>query len=349
MPTEMVILKLEGTVQASQVAGLAGQTFTVGKVTSTGTGIHKWLFLNPVPGSDSTAVALKIEGTQQIAKISALSGKTVVVGKSPVVIGGLHNLLVLHPAGAAATPAVAATMPAAKVAANSQMVMLKLDGTAQAGQIPILTGKTFTVVDPPIMGAQAQKWLFLKPTAASGLADQGLIALKVQHGGTTTMPHLVGKTVLLGKSPMIAGGAGKWIMLSPVATGGTASGVTPLTVAHTQPALGPAQSTPVMQTVAATKTTTTLSPVDVAANSTAATSATAVAAKSAGATAIAVGSTSLGLSLAAWGAALLITAAVGVGVYNYMSRKKALAQQQDQDMEEALAEDATAELSLEGA
>lgn len=319
MPAEMVILKLEGAVQASQVAGLAGHTFGVGKIASTGNGMQKWLFLNPLDGGSTAPVALKIEGTQQIAKISALSGKTVLVGKAPTVIGGMHNLLVLYPTTGSMAPVAAS---AAK--AGSQAVMLKVEGANQAAQLPMLTGKTFTVMDPPLMGTQAQKWLFLKPAAGSGLADQGMIALKMQHGGAAVTPHLIGKKVLLGNSPIVAGGTSKWIMLTPL-TSGTTPSAAALPSAATQHTLGlVVSSQPVMQTVAA-KTTTAATPLNTATKSSAA--ASTVLAKGMGM------SLGTGLSLATWGSAVLAVA-IGVGVYNYMKRTQG--DSQKKGLEEAV-------------
>ncbi len=48
MLTETMMIKVEGAAQASQFSGLAGKSFTVGKVSSVGQGINNWLFLSPL-------------------------------------------------------------------------------------------------------------------------------------------------------------------------------------------------------------------------------------------------------------------------------------------------------------
>lgn len=115
--------------------------------------------------------------------------------------------------------------------ADSQLIILKLEGTKFAAQIPFLTGKTFTVLKSSMAGtAGTSKWLFLQPVGGMANAAKDVIVLKVQHG-TAQLPWLVGKTFTIGQAPMVAGGnAGKYLVLHP-ATGLIGKGVTSVTVA----------------------------------------------------------------------------------------------------------------------
>ncbi len=223
MTPELVMAKIEGGAQAAQVNAMAGKSFTIGKVTAAEKGFGSWLFMTP-QGAAGTAgqgtVAVKLEGTRQLAELSSLVGKSVTVGKSPAIAGNLGNWLVLHPNAAVAANGAAAAGAAGKGLAGSQMVMMKLEGATQAAQMPMLTGKTFTVAAPQMAGTGASNWLFLKPAAGTGLAGQEIIAIKVQNGAFQ-LPALIGKTVTVGKAPLVAGNAGKWMVLH---TGAGATG-----------------------------------------------------------------------------------------------------------------------------
>ena len=137
------------------------------------------------------------------------------MGKAPVTAAGAGHWLVLHPNAGLAAKGIAGAAgagTAGKGLAGSEMVMMKLEGAKQAAQLPMLAGKSFTVATPPMVGKETINWLFLKPTGGAGLAGKDMVALKVQHGAAQ-LPALVGKTVTVGKSPLVAGNAGKWLVL----------------------------------------------------------------------------------------------------------------------------------------
>ncbi len=216
MVPEIVMAKIEGGAQAVQLKAMAGKSFTIGKITTAGTGLGSWLFMAPEGSAGALGkgtIAVKLEGTRQMAELTSLVGKSVTVGKAPVTAAGAGHWLVLHPnAGLAAKGIAGAAGAAGKGLAGSEMVMMKLEGATQAAQLPMLTGKSFTVVTPPMVGKETINWLFLKPTGGAGLAGKDLVALKVQHGAAQ-LPALVGKTVTVGQSPLVAGNAGKWLVL----------------------------------------------------------------------------------------------------------------------------------------
>ncbi|MEO5378847.1 MAG: hypothetical protein H7832_13850 [Magnetococcus sp. DMHC-6] len=362
---KVLMLKVEGgAAQASQLSGLAGKTYTVGQVSSTGTGLSKWLFLNPINGAAAqTPVAVKIEGTRQIAELSSLAGKTVTVAKSPTVVGGMGKWLVLLPAknGATATAVAAATGTGAVAAATgtgagaaaatksaitgSSLVLMKLEGTAQATEISTLTGKTFTVLKPPAMGTKAGSWLFLQPTAGS---SKGIVALQVQHGGAGQISALYGKTILLDNAPVVAGKAatGKWILLNPIAAKGstatvaavTAKGAASATATKSALAAKPLLAAPTVTVPAQVATTAEIGQGAVTAMKSAAAGSSSVAAKGiATATSGTIWkgtglSLGLGLGLGAWGPVLL-AGVTGLGIYGIMKARKA---SQEGELEELI-------------
>ncbi len=345
MVAQAMMFKVEGTAQAAQLSGLAGKSYTVGKVSSGGTGMSKWLFLNPSAagaGAKSGSVAIKLANAQQAAQAAGLAGKTVTVGASPVVVGGASKWLVLAP-GKGATAAAALGAAGAKTAAatkgGSSMIMMKLEGGRQMTQLSTIAGKNYTVVKAPMMGAKAKSWLFLKPAggaAAAGAASgkSSLIALNVQTGNNLSLASLTGKTFTISKAPIAAGkaAASKWMLLTPVGSGAAATGagaaaaVTAKAGSAKAATVAMANGNATMQTVAM-QTAATGGGATTAAAGTAATGtavATTGAASSGGTIWSGKGlSLGLGLGLGAWGPVILLgAAAVGVGVYNYRKRSK---------------------------
>ncbi|MBF0128591.1 MAG: hypothetical protein HQL33_01235 [Alphaproteobacteria bacterium] len=343
MLEEMVMAKVDAT-QASMLSGMAGNSYTVGQVTTTGNGLGTWLFLSPDGGASAGpgVVAVKLEGTRQMAQMSGLVGKSVTVGKAPLIVGGTGKWLVLTPKAAVAAKAAAgaagAGVAAAGVAAaaDSQLIMLKLEGAKFAAQTPFLAGKTVTVVKTTTATAGTGKWLFLQQVGAG--APKDLIALKVQ-GGATHVPWLVGKTFTVGKAPIIAGAnASKYLVLQPVA-GAAGKGV----VAVAAAAKG---ACPTMKTIALTTGNGATTAAATAGKAAATMGKTAVAtgaaattvAKTAAAGTIWTGtgmSLGLGLGLGAAGPAILgaVIALTGYGIYRY---RKSVAVSPDAD--EALLE-----------
>ncbi|MBF0370025.1 MAG: hypothetical protein HQL52_11275 [Magnetococcales bacterium] len=322
MPAKTMMFKVQGAAQSSKLGGMAGKTYTVGKVSSAGNGLANWLFLSPTGGAGGSSMAVKIEGTRQVSQIAGLAGKTVTVGKSPTMLGGIGQWLVLSPAkGAAAAGAAGATgAGAAAKAATTTSFMMQVEGAAQATQLPALSGKTFTVMKPPMMGAPAQKWLFLQPTAGTS-TGKGMVALKLQHGAAGQLSSLAGKTVTISKAPIAAAGAGKWIIMKPVggaaakaaagigaAGAGAALNAQPIAFTTAVPAAGAGAGAGAGTTQAAAG----------AANTAKAVGASGTIWKGTGL------SLGLGLGLGAWGPALIAGAAIaGVGVYGYLKGKDA--------------------------
>ncbi|MBF0454583.1 MAG: hypothetical protein HQL72_07165 [Magnetococcales bacterium] len=221
MLAETMLLKVEGAAQASQFSGLAGKSFTVGKVSAVGNGMNNWLFLSPLGDASAGTVAVKLEGARQAAQFSGLAGKNIAIGKAPTVIGGASKWMAITPlkgAAAAAGTGAAAATGAGAAAADSSLLLMKVEGVNQASQIPALAGKKFTVMKAPMMGTKANGWLFLKPVGTgAGVAEKGIVALKTQNGVAASgkISSMVGKTYTLSKAPMAGNVAGKWIMLKP--------------------------------------------------------------------------------------------------------------------------------------
>ncbi|MBF0195765.1 MAG: hypothetical protein HQL71_14490 [Magnetococcales bacterium] len=325
---EAMIFKINGVNQTSQVAGLTGKTFTVGKVSAAGkTGLSKWLFLHPVAAGKQGSVALKIEGTNQISQLSGLAGKTVTVGQSPATVGGTGKFLLLNTgkgAAAAATGTGTGVAAAAKGSSASKMVLVKAENARQIATSKAFAGKSYTVMKPPMVaGAKTSNWMFLKPASGAGAAGEKIVAIKVQAAGTKSASTMVGKSFVVSKAPMAAGAAGpQWLAFKPVAGGMASKGAiastvamqgkcplvaTPVALNGNGAAAGAAAQNSIAQTGAATA-------------GKAATTAQAAKAASAGTIWKGTGlSLGLGLGLGAWGPLLLVgAAAFGVGVYGYM-------------------------------
>ena len=228
MALETLMVQLAGEQQAAALSGLAGKSFTVGKVSTAAGGMANVALLTPTgAAAGAKSIAIQLEGARQAAQLSAVAGKTVIIGNAPAAMGGPTPWLILHPAtGAAAKGAagVAATGVAAKGAAFAPVTMLQVEGAKQGAALAGMTGKSFTVVAPmTATGTNTGGWIFLKPTAAAvgkGATGNGagqMIAFKL-HNAATQLPALVGKTVTIGKAPMVAGGtAGQWLVLQPAA------------------------------------------------------------------------------------------------------------------------------------
>ena len=325
---EIVMAKLQGDMAAAQVQGMAGQTFTIGKVTMAGNGMGNTVVVNPVGAAGATgkgAITLKLEGARQAAGLQGFVGKTFTVGKAPMTEGG--RWLVMKPGAAAAGKVAAGGSAAAggtqaagaagagKGAAAGKIALAKVEGGRQALQVQGLVGKTFVV--SPTTGAG--NMLYLQPAAGAG---KGMIGLELAgNNQIMAVQGMVGKTVTV-NTPLVAGkgsaGAGKWLFLktAPGLGSKTAAGVAGAKGAATAKAMaGPkmmtvAQSSIVAKTAAAGKGT-------VAAGA---------AAKS-----VAAGGTiwtgtgwslGLGLGLEALGPAI-VAAAVAAAGYGYYRRRRA--------------------------
>jgi hypothetical protein len=328
--SETLLFNLEGVQQAAQVADLGGQTFTVGKISTSGnTGLAKWMFLEPTTAGAKGSVAIKIEGTRQIAQISGLSGKTVTVGTSPATLGGTGKWLLLNTGkGAAVVTGAGTGVAAAKGKAAAKMVLVKAEGGRQAVDAATMAGKTFTVMKPPMMGGvKTANWMFLKPATGAGVAGEKIVIFKVQGGvGTTSVKSLIGQSFTVSKAPMAAGAAGpQWLAFKP-ATSLAAKG----TIATTAAVKGKAGVAAKSAAVAKAQTG------KVAAVHTA---------KAVGGGTIWHGtgmSLGLGIGLGAWGPILALGVAVaGIGAYGYYKNNK---QEDDSSAETASSSSRMAEL-----
>ncbi|MEG3620042.1 hypothetical protein V5T82_16375 [Magnetovibrio sp. PR-2] len=198
------------------------------------------------------------------------------------------------------------------------MYLLKM---SKATSIPsTMAGKTFTIGKVTAAGKGAGKWLLLQPKAASAAAAaKGSVMLKME--GTRQLAGLVGKTVTVGKAPVMGAGAGagKWLALHPVAAKGAAAaggGVSAILTAAKAPVAG---------TVAKTG----------AATGVAKTAAVGAAAGTIwNGTGMSLG---LGLGLGALGPALLAGGVAAGGYYLYNRSKNAEATDEDIQDEAALA------------
>ncbi|MBF0339559.1 MAG: hypothetical protein HQL95_01180 [Magnetococcales bacterium] len=105
-----------------------------------------------------------------------------------------------------------------------ETMMFKLSGAAQAAQVPMLAGKSFTVGSTVATGDGLANWIFLNPLTGQG-ANGGMVALKLEGARQAgQLSTLVGQTVTVGKSPIGATTAGKWLVLHPGITGTAAKG-----------------------------------------------------------------------------------------------------------------------------
>lgn len=182
-------------------------------------------------------------------------------------------------------------------------------GEAQAAQLPMLTGKSFTVGKTVSAGNGLGSYMFLHP--AGGTAGKGMVALKVSGAAKSgTIASLTGKTVMIGQSPLGMAGTGHWLVLH---TGGQAAVAAKGAGAVGAAAIGTKKSAAV-----ATKSIATAK----AGAGKAATSA--ASASKGGAVSKGLGSLGLGLGLGTGGTIALFGAlfVVGVGVHSYMSRDK---------------------------
>ncbi|KIL96676.1 Magnetosome protein MamD hemagglutinin motif-containing [Paramagnetospirillum magnetotacticum MS-1] len=198
---DLLLAKVESAMQASQVSALAGQTATVTKV-SAATNLAT---ITP-SAAGQAPIIVKLDATRQVAELQALVGKTVMVGKTPAAIGGIGNWIAL-------TPVTGAKAAAAATGAG-QLVMMKVEGTAAAVNLPALAGKSFTIAQPPVAaGTKAAGMLYLNPVGGGDL-----IAINVQNAATQT-GGLVGKTFVVAPSPVIGGTTGKFLVLKPLTAG----------------------------------------------------------------------------------------------------------------------------------
>ena len=347
--TDALLFKINGTQQASQIAGMTGKTYKVGKVAAAGnTGLGKMMLLTPTNAAASQgSIALNIEGTRQIAQISGLAGKTVTVCKSPATVGGAGNWLMLHTGKGAAVAAGAVSTAggaAASKASAGQMILVKAEGGRQMVDMTTLAGKSFTVMKTPVVaGARVgSEWMFLKP--AAGSTNQQIVAFKLNGGvGTKTAASLAGKSFTISKAPMAAtatAGGHQWLAFKPV-SGMAGKGAIAATTATKANEAAAASKAAVAE---AGKAGAGKAAVAGAGKAGVGKAAVAEAGKSSIATKIASSagggtiwkgtglSLGLGLGLGAWGPLLLVgAAAVGVGIYGYM-RNSAEGEDGDEDM-----------------
>ncbi|MBF0470155.1 MAG: hypothetical protein HQL48_02150 [Gammaproteobacteria bacterium] len=224
MASGIVLAKVEGTRNASQIMALGGKTFTVGHVKTAGAGLSNMVTLTPAGGG--APIAVKLGGARQVADLGAMVGKSVTIGKTPMMAAGGGKWLVLAPAGAAGA--------SGQAAAASSATVLQLEGARQGMEAATLTGKTFTVAHPMVMGETAGgKWLFLQPQNGGDM-----VALKMANTAQAT--GMIGKTVTVGAPPMVAGNTGHFIALKPVAASAAAKGGTAGLAAKSMAAKGAA-------------------------------------------------------------------------------------------------------------
>ena len=215
------------------------------------------------------------------------------------------------------------------------MYLIKLK-TAAGTLISDLTGKTFTIGKVTTVGNGASKWLVLQPKGVSAAAAaKGSVMMKVEGG--RQLVGLVGKTVTVGKSPVMgAGAAGKWLALHPVAAAakgaaaGTGGASAILAAAPAPKAAGAAMVGKTAGATAAAGKTAAASGATVAAAKT-----TAAAGTIWSGTGMSLG---LGLGLGAVGPALLAGAITAGGYYMYKKNKESVSDESISDaLEEAVA------------
>ena len=203
---EIVMTKLQGDMAAAQVKGMAGENFTIGKVTMAGNGMGNTVVLNPVGATGAAgkgAITLKIEGAKQAAGLQGFVGKTVAVGKAPMTEGG--RWLVMKPGAAAAGKAAAS---GSAVAGGTQAT-----GAASAGKGAAVAGKAAAGGSAAAGGTQAAG-----AAGAGKGAAAGKIALAKVEGGRQVLQvqGLVGKTFVVAPNT----GAGNMLVLQPAAGSG---------------------------------------------------------------------------------------------------------------------------------
>jgi hypothetical protein len=104
------------------------------------------------------------------------------------------------------------------------LLLAKVESAMQASQVAALAGQTATVTDV----SATTKLATIAPTTTG----QAPIIIKLDAARQVTeMQALVGKTVMVGKTPTAIGGIGNWIALTPAAgakTGAAMAGAGPL-------------------------------------------------------------------------------------------------------------------------
>ena len=124
-----------------------------------------------------------------------------------MVAAGAGKWLVVKPVAGMATKDAMVGMGAAEAdwprVSLNKMVMLKLEGGRAAAGAMLQDSPSSSPIGGRRQGVG--KWLFLKPVGGS-VGSQDLIAIKLSNGkAAAAVPSLVGKTVTIGKSPMVAG------------------------------------------------------------------------------------------------------------------------------------------------
>ncbi|MBF0184914.1 MAG: hypothetical protein HQM06_11075 [Magnetococcales bacterium] len=115
----------------------------------------------------------------------------------------------------------------------AETMMFKLSGAAQAAQVPMLAGQSFTVGSTVATGDGMANWIFLKPVAGGGA--ENMVALKLEGARQSgQLSALVGKTVTVGKAPIGTAQAGKWLILHQGVGGAAVKGAAGTGVAMQQ-------------------------------------------------------------------------------------------------------------------
>lgn len=92
-----------------------------------------------------------------------------------------------------------------------ELSLLKLESSKQLAQLAPLAGKSFTVGKVTAGTGGMSKWLALKPVASTA-GSANTMAVQVKAG--QNIAALAGKSVTVGKSPIIVGkNAGAWLAL----------------------------------------------------------------------------------------------------------------------------------------
>ncbi len=105
----------------------------------------------------------------------------------------------------------------------AESIIFKAADGAQALQFSAMTGKTFAVNKVVNSGTGLLKWVVLVPKGGAGAAGGSAMVVKLDSARQAAeISGLVGKTVTVGKVPMLAGANSHWVLLQPVGGAGAA-------------------------------------------------------------------------------------------------------------------------------
>lgn len=174
-----VLLKLETATQGTDLATIAGKSYTVAKTAATGNGVGKWLVLIPQGGgkvATDGVVVLKVKSGSQLA--ANLVGKTFSIAQAPVVGQGAGHYLILQPNAASAKALLSSSGAVAPGAASQGLTAKLVNGITAAVPPP---------VDPTLALAMRGVEVELPEIAAAakGAAAKGAIGKGVAIKGTT--------------------------------------------------------------------------------------------------------------------------------------------------------------------